>query len=150
MTKAISVQLKEANETLKKMEADCAHAAATIKENETKLLEFADALKAAQVEKESVQQDCAKEIDAHKATQALLEAATQEIEVLKANAKTATQIAGEVLGTVAAAPVEQIAAIAPTSEELWAQYRALSDPKAKNDFYNKHRDILTPKNAQAR
>ena len=150
MQKAISVQLNEATEAMQKMEGDLTHASVTIKDNETKITDIEGKIAAANIEVEAGKQNLQKETAAHKITQATLEAALKEVEDLKAGAKSATQIAGEVLGAVGVPPVENVVPVALTSEELWAQYATITDPKAKNDFYNKHRDTLTPKAQQSR
>lgn len=132
------------------VEVELSQANATIAQNETAMKELQTQVVSLTEAKTNLERDLANETNAHKDTQAALAKAMAEVEQLKASAQTAEQKAGEVLATVGVPPVEQVAAAVPTADELWAQYATITDPKAKNDFYNKHRDILTPKHAQAR
>lgn len=151
MAKNISIDLQEAQEAVKNLTADLTQAneanktaAADIKARDEQIV----ALTAQLADEKAAS---AKAAEALKGATDELAKATARIAELEANAKTAEQKAGEILANVGVPPVENAATPpAPTAAELLEQYKAISDPKAKNAFYDKHRDILTPKHAQAR
>lgn len=62
---------------------------------------------------------------------------TATITKLEADAKTATQVAGEQLANIVTPPVAGLANAdaKPTKAELWAQYRAMNDPFKQREFY---------------
>lgn len=125
--KTITTQLSEALETIKTQEADLAQTNAANAEAKTAITDLTAKVTELTAER-----------DAHAAQILVMEAAATEladalqdaladVEDLKTAAKTAAQVAGEQLGNIVAAPVENISTqtAKPTKAELWAQYSAL-------------------------
>ncbi len=150
MAKNITMELTEALDTVKSLKTDLAQANDANQRASAQITEITKQLTDANAAHDLTKAELAKSAEKATADSVTIGELTKKVSELEANAKTASQRAGEMLGTVGAAPVEQVAAAVPTADELWAQYHALTDPKAKNEFYAKHRDTLTPKHAQAR
>lgn len=143
MKKTVIEQLSEAQETIKGLETDLAQANSankTAAEDLSKLnKELADAKHGEAVALNSLKDEQTKAAG----LEATVKDLQAQVDKLKADAKTAEQIAGERLGNVAAEPVGKLAATATSKDELWAQYHALQSPVARRDFWMKHKQQLS-------
>lgn len=135
--KQIEAELAEAKTKVTAMEVDLAQANAANVAAADKEKQLADRIAVLTSENAAliVERDNALASAATVTTQVATLTAT--ITKLEADAKTATQVAGEQLANIVTPPVAGLANAdaKPTKAELWAQYRAMNDPFKQREFY---------------